>query len=98
MTRDDLTRQVRDGGRFVVFKSTIWIIVMTFKWNSNVHFVRGGQSAVLKSLRFSLLTLLLGLCGIPWGPIWTIAALIINVSGGRDVTAEIVSSRRRSYA
>lgn len=30
--------------------------------------------------------------GHPWGPIWTIAALISNARGGRDVTLEVLSA------
>jgi ATP-dependent phosphoenolpyruvate carboxykinase len=33
---------------------------------------------------------LLGWWGIPWGPIYTIAAVVTNIRGGKDVTAEIL--------
>lgn len=47
------------------------------------------MSSVGKGLGFTLLSLLFGWWGIPWGPIYTIGALITNFSGGRDVTQEV---------
>jgi hypothetical protein len=46
----------------------------------------------MKGLPFSLLSLFLGWWGIPWGPIYTVQALWVNFSGGKDVTREILVS------
>ena len=48
----------------------------------------------LQGLPFTLLSLLLGWWGIPWGPIYTIQSLWVNLKGGRDVTQEIMPSMR----
>ena len=42
-----------------------------------------------RAFPYSLLTLVLGWWGIPWGLIYTPLALMTNFSGGRDVTAEV---------
>ena len=67
-------------------------IFMTFRESSHVYFVRAGESAVAMGLRFTAVSLLLGWWGIPWGPVYTISSVARNFRGGRDVTAEIVSS------
>ena len=46
-------------------------------------------NAIAKGLPWTGLSLLAGWWGIPWGPIWTIQALVTNLRGGKDVTAEI---------
>jgi hypothetical protein len=64
---------------------------MTFKRNSNIYFIKNGESAFLKGLGYTLLSLVVGWWGIPWGPIHTIGALITNCSGGKDVTQEVIN-------
>ena len=44
------------------------------------------ESAVVKGLPYTLLSLVAGWWGIPWGPIFTIGALYNNLKGGKDVT------------
>jgi len=65
---------------------------MSFKRASNIYFVRPGENAVTKGLPFSLISLVLGWWGIPWGPIWTISTIVTNLRGGRDVTNDVVRS------
>jgi hypothetical protein len=52
--------------------------------------IRGGESAVGRSFGFSLISLVLGWWGFPWGPIYTISSLVTNLGGGKDVTSEVV--------
>ena len=96
LTTDELTRELSQGAKFVVFQYTISIVVMTFKQSSDIYFVRAGESGVKHGLVFSLLTLLLGWWGIPWGPIYTISSLYHNFNGGKDVTHETVAALNAS--
>jgi len=43
-------------------------------------------------LGFTLLSLVLGWWGIPWGPIYTVQSLWVNAQGGRDVTREVAAA------
>ena len=92
LTGERLRTEIENGTRFVVFQYCISIIVLTFKRGSAIYFVRSGESAVGKGLIYTLISLLLGWWGIPWGPIWTIQSLIVNFKGGRDITAEVVAA------
>ena len=83
--RDDLA----NGARFVVYFYCVSILLMTFKQPSSVYFIRPGQSAAARGLGFTLLSLVLGWWGIPWGPIYSIQCLVTNMKGGQDVTAEM---------
>ena len=65
---------------------------MTFKRSSSVHFIKAGESATAKGLGWTFLTLIVGWWGIPWGPIHTIGSLFTNLSGGKNVTAEVIQS------
>jgi hypothetical protein len=91
LTNEQVSDEIRRGGRFVLYQYCISILVMTFKRPSNIYFVKAGDGSVGKGIGFSLLTLLLGWWGIPWGPIYTIQSLWVNFRGGRDVTQEIMA-------
>lgn len=90
LTDDQLRFELNRGGRFVVFYFTISILVMTFRRGSPVYFVRAGESAFSKGLPYTLLSLLLGWWGIPFGPIFTVQSLWVNCRGGKDVTSKLV--------
>lgn len=85
-----LKREIDHGGKFVIYDYTISIILMTFRRSSDIYFIKSNENSVVKGLGYTFLTLLLGWWGIPWGPIYTIGALYRNLSGGKDVTAEVI--------
>ena len=90
MTVAQLKQEVSDGGKFVIFSYTISLLVITFKRSSDIYFIRGNESTIKYSLGLTLLTLLLGWWGIPWGPIYTVGSLFTNLKGGKNITAEIM--------
>lgn len=83
---------VQQGGRFVVFEYAISILIMSFKRGSELHWIPPGGSAAGASLPYTLLTLVAGWWGIPWGPIYSFMALVTNLGGGRDVTQEVLGN------
>jgi hypothetical protein len=94
MSNEDLARELDRGGKFVVFQYTISIIIMTFKRASAVRFVKAGESTFVASLPYSFITIAFGWWGIPWGPIYSAMSLFSNLSGGKDVTADVLGSMR----
>jgi hypothetical protein len=92
MTPDQLNMELQRGGKFVVFQYAISVIVMSFKRPSSIYFIRAGESAVGKSIPFTLLTIVGGWWGIPFGPIYSFQALATNIRGGKDLTKEVVAA------
>jgi hypothetical protein len=92
MSNMELQMELQRGGKFITFQYCISILVMTFKRQSNIYFIKADENAVVKGLPFTLLSLFLGWWGIPWGIIYTIETLGINFKGGRDVTQQILSA------
>jgi len=90
MSNEDINEALSQGARFVVFPYTVSILVMTFRRSSDVHFVRPGEGTLGKALPYTLITLLLGWWGIPWGPIYSVGSLYHNLTGGKDVTADML--------
>ena len=88
----ELELELQRGAKFVIYYYSISIIILSFKRPSNIYFIRAGESSIPKGLGFTLISLLAGWWGIPWGPIHTIGSFITNFSGGKDVTREILSS------
>lgn len=96
LTSDQLEFEVAHGGRFVFFQYCVSLLVVTLKRSSDVYFVKANESLASKAAGFSLVSLVLGWWGIPWGPIYTIGTVFTNARGGTDVTPEVMSSLRGS--
>jgi len=92
MTVGEVVEGVKAGGRFVLFEYCFSIIVMTFKRGTDVYYIPPGGSTASKSLPYTLLTLLLGWWGFPWGFIYTPMAIATNLGGGRNVTKQVLAS------
>lgn len=92
LNTDQINRELRNGARFVVFHYCVSFVVMTIRPSSDIYFVRQGESTTRFSIGFTLLSLVVGWWGIPWGPIHTISSLYHNFRGGRDVTQEVLAA------
>ena len=85
-------QELQQGGKFVMYQYCISLLIITFKRSSNIYFISHSDNAVVKGLPFTLLSLVLGWWGIPWGPIYTIQSIWVNFNGGKDVTQEVAAS------
>ena len=92
MSADELNRELERGGKFVIFQYCFSVIIMTFKRGSDVYFIRPGESTIKHSIGYTLLTFFVGWWGIPWGPIYTIGSIFTNLTGGKDVTQDVINS------
>jgi hypothetical protein len=92
LSQSELDFELGRGAKFVVFQYCISVIVLTFKRSSDVYFLRAGESALGKGLPFTLLSMVAGWWGIPWGPIFTVQSIYNNLQGGKDVTPAVRSS------
>ena len=92
MSVADLQQAVTAGGKFVRFQFCISVLVMSFKRSSPIIFLQPHESAWLKGLSYSLISLIAGWWGIPWGPIWTLTTIAENLSGGKDLTPQVLAA------
>src|SRR5260370_206951 len=92
MSPEQLKGEVAAGGRFVIYQYCILVVVVSFKCGSGLFFLPPGDTPLPQGLLFTVCSLVLGWWGIPWGPIWTIATIVTNLGGGRNVTAEVLRS------
>src|SRR5215469_7305916 len=92
LTNEQVQHELSKGGKFVVFPYAVSLVFISFKRSSGIYFVTADRPFTGVRLGYSLLTLIAGWWGIPWGPIFTIQSLWTNLSGGRDVTAQITST------
>lgn len=88
----EISFELQNGAKFVIFQYCVSIIIMTFRRNSNIYFIKNGESTLKHSIRYTLMSLFFGWWGIPWGPIYTLGSIFNNLNGGKDVTAEIMKS------
>ncbi len=87
--------EVAGGGKFVQFPFCISLAVVTFRYSSAVHFIKKDESAFVKALPFTIISFLFGWWGIPWGPVYTVASLMTNIGGGKDVTGQMMETLHR---
>jgi hypothetical protein len=87
-----LNQEISRGGKFVVFEYCVSLLIVTLKRPSGIYFIRAGEGTAGKSYTYTLLSVIVGWWGFPWGPIYTIASLATNLGGGKDVTREVINS------
>lgn len=88
----EINRELQNGARFVIYRYCISIVVLSFMRPSAIHFVRCNESRFAKGVPYTMLSLVLGWWGIPFGLIYTVWSVASNCSGGVDVTDEILNS------
>lgn len=81
--------EISQGGKFVQYTWCISLFVVTYRYQSPVYFLRGNQHAFCKGLPYTILTLLLGWWGIPYGPFYTLTSVYNNIEG-KCVTASVM--------
>ncbi|WP_316807150.1 hypothetical protein [Pedobacter agri] len=91
LSGDQIRSLVAQGGKFVMYKYCISVVVMTFNNPSDFHFIHPGKSRITPGLGLLFTNLFLGWWGIPWGPVYTIGNIATILKGGKDYTAEILS-------
>ncbi len=90
LTFDQVQREVARGGKFVQYQYCFSVLVMTFRRSTDIYFIRPDQSAVGTGMRWTLISLVAGWWGFPWGLIYTPMALVQNLKGGKDVTSQVM--------
>lgn len=88
MSTDQLRFEIQRGAKLVCYSYCVSLVVITFRRSSDVYYIPAGESAVSKGLPWTLLSVVAGWWGIPWGPIFTIQSLVTNFKGGKDITAD----------
>lgn len=88
MTPAALAAEIERGGRFVFFECCISLIVVTLRRPTAIIFLRHDESGWVRGLPYTLVSLILGWWGLPWGVIYTPLVLATNLAGGCDVTSE----------
>jgi hypothetical protein len=84
----DLREEVSRGGRFVFFEYCISFVVFTLRRPSPICFLRAGQWSWARGMPYTLVSLLFGWWGLPWGILYTPLVIMTNLVGGCDVTAQ----------
>lgn len=92
MSAENIREEINRGGRVVGYLYCVSIVFMTFKRGTDLRLIKAGHHPASASWPYTLLTLVAGWWGIPWGPIYSVECLYKNLSGGIDVTDEVYRS------
>ncbi|MBK9774513.1 MAG: hypothetical protein IPP57_27425 [Candidatus Obscuribacter sp.] len=88
LSEEELQQELQNGAKLVYFEYCISVLVMTLSVLELL--CQKSENAVVKGLPYTLISLIFGWWGFPFGPIYTIGALINNLSGGKNVTTEFL--------
>lgn len=89
LTPAQLQAALQTGSRVVYFEYCLSFLLATWRGYSGLFLLEPGTRGWLRGLPYTLLTLLFGWWGLPWGVVYSLKALATNLSGGRDVTAQV---------
>lgn len=96
LTPEEVRDRIRAGWRAVRFEFCVSFLLATIRRQSGVYLTERWQERYLRGLGYSALALLLGPWGVPWGILWSCRAVWTNLTGGIDVTDELVAALGRS--
>ena len=88
LSLDQIRMAIEAGARFVVCQWVVSVLILTLR-RSKVIYLLPGQSAAVKILPYTLLTLFMGWWGFPWGLIYTPEVVYKNLRGGKDMTSTV---------
>src|SRR5688500_719288 len=92
LTDEQFSVAIANGGRFVIYAYCISLVFVSFRQSSAVHLLRPHETGVWKGIPYTLLSLVAGWWGLPFGPIFTVMSIYRNSVGGLDVTDEVLGS------
>ena len=84
----EAAKAVAAGGRLVVYEYCISLVFITLRRPTKVTILRLGEKGIVRGLPYSLVSLVLGWWGLPWGVIYTPLTILTNLRGGFDVTSQ----------
>jgi hypothetical protein len=87
---EELRTRIAAGARCVRFEYCFSLIFFTIRRQSPVYLTGSWQQRYLCGLQYTLLALVLGPWGVPWGLVWTPWAFWVNTTGGTDCTDAIL--------
>lgn len=96
---EEVRTRVAAGARLVRFEFCISALVFTIRRQSAVSITDSWQQRYLRGLWYSVVALLLGPWGVPWGLVYTPWAVWVNLTGGVDETDAVLAwldSRERA--
>jgi hypothetical protein len=85
---EEVRSRVQSGARLVRFEFCVSFLFATVRRQSPLYLTGSWQDRYLRGLAYSLVALFLGPWGVPWGLIWTLWAIWVNLTGGVDETEE----------
>ncbi|MCE9563607.1 MAG: hypothetical protein K8U57_16315 [Planctomycetes bacterium] len=88
---EEIRTKVADGAKLVRFEFCVSALVFTIRRQSPVYLTLSWQERYLRGIWYSLVALLLGPWGVPYGVIWTPRAIWVNLTGGVDATSEVLA-------
>jgi hypothetical protein len=88
---EEVRSRVVAGARLVRFEFCLSILFVTIRRQSPLYLTESWQDRYLHGLGYSVLTLLFGPWGVPWGLIWTPWSVWVNLTGGVDETEAVLA-------
>jgi hypothetical protein len=76
------------GERVVFYEWCVSLLFVTVRRPSRLYRLRAEERGIVRGLPYTLVTLVFGWWGVPWGLVHTPLVLWTNLTGGRVITQE----------
>jgi len=90
LSHERLRAALRDGARVCQFDYCLSAVLLTVHRQSDAIFIPADGWAGVRALPYTVITLLAGWWGVPWGLVLTPAFVWSNSLGGRDITDAVL--------
>jgi hypothetical protein len=87
---EELRTRIAAGARCVRFEYCFSFLFFTVRRQSPVYLTEAWQQRYLVGLRYSVLALVLGPWGVPWGVVFALWSVWVNTTGGVDCTEAVL--------
>jgi len=77
-----------DPPRPVRYVLVLSLVAVTLHWSSRAYATRSPRERLLRGLPYSLFNAAFGWWGVPWGPVRTVQAFAVNLTGVPEEPSE----------
>ena len=89
MSPREVLAEIERGARFVIYPYVVSVLIVTYKRQSRVYFLRPGNHAFRKAIPYAMLSAIFGWWRIPWGLLHTPGTIYEALRGGTDITPNV---------
>lgn len=95
LNEQDLETYIQEGKEIVKYHYCYSFLIFSIKY-TDICILEKNENRKKIGMKYAIKTLLMGPWGFPWGPIFTFACIITDLSGGEVITNLIIDPKNKT--